>query len=93
MEGFYRLYGGEVILFIVKKLNLVSIKLISKNLTDSFQQCIIYFENEKDYHIFKKKIEKTNNIQKTIVCYQLSELQKILKKLKIRNKEQEISAS
>ncbi|MHA1109858.1 MAG: hypothetical protein ACTSRE_02060 [Promethearchaeota archaeon] len=93
MEGFYRLYNGDVILFIVKKLNLGSIKLISKNLTDSFQQCIIYFENEKDYHIFKKKIEKTNNIQKTIVCYQVSELQKLLKKLKIKYEGQEIPAS
>ncbi|TFG19344.1 MAG: hypothetical protein EU530_06465 [Promethearchaeota archaeon] len=93
LDGFYRLYNGEVILFIVKKLNIVSIKLISKNLTDSFHQCIIYFENEKDYHIFKKKIEKTNNIQKTIGCYQLSELRTVIKKLKIRNKEQEIADS
>lgn len=92
-EGFYKLYNGDVILFIVKKLNLVSIRLISKNLTESFQKCIIYFENERDYHIFKKKIEKSNNIQKTIVCSQLSELQEILKKLKNKFSEQMIPAS
>lgn len=92
-EGFYKLYDGKVILFIVKKLNLVSIKLISKNLTDSFQQCVIYFEDEKDYHIFKNKIEKTDNVQKTIVCSQLSELLRILKKVKIRYTEQKIPAS
>jgi hypothetical protein len=41
----------------------------------------------------KKKIEKTDNIQKTIVCYQLSELRTVVKKIKIRNKEQEIAVS
>ncbi len=90
MEGFYKLCYGEVILFIVKKLNIASIKLISKNLTKSFQQCIIFFENEKDYHIFKKKIEKSEKIEKTIVLFQPSKLQKVLKKLKNKNNGQEI---
>jgi len=82
IEGFYSLFGGQVIFFIVKKLNLVTIRVISSNLTTSFHYCLIYFESKHDYQFFSKKIEKMNSVQKTIILCELGELKKVLKEMK-----------
>ena len=91
-EGFYSLFGGKTILFIVKKLNISTIHVISKNLTESYLQCLIYFEREEDHILFVKKLHNSGKNQKTIVLSKISELKKIVDTLKHKYSTQELAA-
>ena len=91
-EGYYSLFGGKTILFIVKKLNISTIHVISKNLTETYLQCIIYFEREEDHILFVKKLHNSRKNQKTIVLFQISELKKVVDTLKLKYSKQEFAA-
>ena len=90
-EGYYEMYNGKLILFSIKKLNIMSIRNISQNLNSSFEKCVIFFENQSDFHIFNKKMDKNTKTKKTVAISDLKMLRKILEEFKMRKSGLEIS--
>ncbi|MBN2154943.1 MAG: hypothetical protein JW776_02735 [Candidatus Lokiarchaeota archaeon] len=82
-EGFYLLFGGDIIFFTIKTLNTSTVQFITNQLTQSFHICILFFHNKVDYEKFLKKVKKSD-LQKCEVINSPSDLKELIKGLSLK---------